>query len=105
MGSLRRVVARHIVRSLSTARIMKTKHLIASVTALCSSTVIPVHATPPQYGVTDLGTLGGVESSANSINDSGQIAGWSRINTTNSNYHAVRWTGTTPFELATLAVC
>ena len=55
---------------------------------------------------TDLGTLSGGGaggSQAYSINDSGQVAGWSGYNPTDSAlHHAVRWIGTTATDLGTL---
>ena len=50
---------------------------------------------------TDLGTLGGDQSRALGINDSGQVTGGAQY-LGNSIYHAVRWTGTTPTDLGTL---
>lgn len=45
--------------------------------------------TPSFYKVTGLGTLGGSESRAHSINNSGQVAGWSRT-PGNTAFHAFR---------------
>ena len=39
---------------------------------------------------TSLGTLGGVESAATAINDSGQVVGWA--STRAGKWHAVLWT-------------
>jgi probable HAF family extracellular repeat protein len=50
---------------------------------------------------TVLNTLGGNNSRAVAINDSGQIAGWSTL--ANGTQHAVTWNGsTTPIDLGTL---
>ena len=49
--------------------------------------------------MTDLGTLGGTSSSANGINDSGQIVGNS---TTASGYHAFLYSGSAMTDLGTL---
>lgn len=48
---------------------------------------------------TDLGTLGGRDSSGLGINASGEVTGWSG---TADGYHAVRWIGTVPTDLGTL---
>jgi probable HAF family extracellular repeat protein len=48
---------------------------------------------PPQYAVVDLGTLGGAESRAFAINESGQIVGWST--SADGRRHAFLWTADT----------
>ena len=77
--------------------------LAASAAALCVLTVVParIHASPPQFSITDLGTLGGGSSEGYGINASGQVAGAS-LNTGNPYNQAGRWTGVTPAELGTL---
>jgi probable HAF family extracellular repeat protein len=50
--------------------------------------------------VTDLGTLGGTESSAAAIADSGQIVGWA--DTSSGAQHAASWIGTKVTDLGTL---
>jgi probable HAF family extracellular repeat protein len=55
-------------------------------------------ASPPQYTLTDLGTLGGIYSSALGINASGQVVGQSFL-ADSTAYHAVRWDGTTATDL------
>jgi len=54
----------------------------------------------PSFTITDLGTLGGNESNALGINNSGQIVGYSR---TNSNLdHAFLWDRGSMVDLGTL---
>ena len=81
---------------------MKHTLFTVSAAALVAFTVLTSrsHGSPPQYTVTDLGTLGG-DSYAFSINASGQVAGYSFL-TGNSVDHAVRWADTTPTDLGTL---
>ena len=50
--------------------------------------------------VTDLGTLGGTNSDAAAINDSGQIVGWADIES--GAQHAASWIGTKVADLGTL---
>jgi probable HAF family extracellular repeat protein len=50
--------------------------------------------------VTDLGTLGGTESDAAAISDSGQIVGWA--DTPSGAQHAASWIGTKVTDLGTL---
>ncbi|MCX6977065.1 MAG: HAF repeat-containing protein, partial [Verrucomicrobia bacterium] len=59
-----------------------------------------IQASPPQFSVTVLGSLGGTGSAAFSINASGQVTGGSHPAV--GRDHAVRWTGTTPTDLGTL---
>lgn len=56
------------------------------------------HATA--YTFTDLSTQGGTSSSANAINNLGQVAGWAQ--TAGGEVHATVWNGTTPTDLGTL---
>lgn len=51
--------------------------------------------------VTDLGTLGGTNSGANSINNSGQAVGSSQMNGDTAE-HAVLWSNGTMIDLGTL---
>ena len=80
---------------------MKTTHtttsrlvLTASAAALCAFTTlsVPIHASPPQYTVTDLG-FGFLRGG---INDSAQVAFDS------SGNHAARWTGAAQESLETV---
>jgi len=86
--------------STSTARFLLT----ASAAVFCAFTMLParVHAGPPQYSVTVLGSLGGSLGTTNDyaigVNDSGQVAGAS-YPTGSGQPHAVRWTGTIPTDL------
>ena len=52
----------------------------------------------------DLGTLHGFAgaSKGNAINASGQVAGWSTLDSVPGGLHAVRWTGTAAEDLGTL---
>ncbi len=68
--------------------------------AFCSSAAL-VHAAPPKYTVTDLGTLGGDTSNGYGINALGQVVGSSLIKG-NTAKHAARWTGTTAQDLGSL---
>jgi probable HAF family extracellular repeat protein len=58
-----------------------------------AGTALPPRA--PQYTITDLGTLGGVNSQANAINDKGEIVGWSETANAdprgNAYRNAFRW--------------
>jgi probable HAF family extracellular repeat protein len=57
------------------------------------------------YTFTVLGTLGGSNSGANGINDSGQVVGFSQTTVDSVVYHATIWDGTalhTPTDLGTL---
>jgi probable HAF family extracellular repeat protein len=62
-------------------------------------TANPAGAQVPQsYTFTDLGTLGGRNSMANAVNDTGEIVGQSNP-ADGSYYRATVWNGTTPAEL------
>jgi probable HAF family extracellular repeat protein len=81
------------------------RHLFtASAILFCEFAMLPtrVHAIPPQYSVTVLGSLGGSLGTTNDyaigVNDSGQVAGVS-YPTGSGQPHAVRWTGTIPADL------
>jgi probable HAF family extracellular repeat protein len=54
-----------------------------------------------QYTVTDLGTLGGTESKAYGVNDSGQVVGYADT-TGNAARHAFFYSGSTMTDLGTL---
>jgi probable HAF family extracellular repeat protein len=45
----------------------------------------------PQYTITDLGTLGGHQSSATGINESGQVIGYANVDQNSNDYHAFVW--------------
>jgi probable HAF family extracellular repeat protein len=53
------------------------------------------------YTFTDLGTLGGTNSTANAINASGQVVGYANT-TGDTAYHATLWNGTNATDLGTL---
>ena len=77
--------------------------LTASTAALCAFTLLPVrvHASPPRYTVTVLGTLGGTDNAAYGINASGQVVGHSSY-PASPGYTistAVIWQGTAPTPL------
>ena len=57
--------------------------------------------TTPSYTITDLGTLGGVESWARGINNSGQVVGWSDLPGYTAT-HAFLYDGTSMHDLGTL---
>ena len=52
--------------------------------------------------LTDLGTLGGNDSAATSLNDKGQVVGYAKV-AGNANYHAFLWQNGTMRDLGTLA--
>jgi probable HAF family extracellular repeat protein len=54
----------------------------------------------PTYQVTDLGTLGGTDSVARAINDSGQVTGYAA--TADGAHHAFLWNGSAMQDLGTL---
>jgi probable HAF family extracellular repeat protein len=56
------------------------------------------HASEARYIFTPLGTLGGNQSEAFGINDSGQVVGYSRLSGDQEN-HATLWNGTTATDL------
>ena len=74
--------------------------LTASTAVFCAFTMFParVQASPPQYSVTVLDTLGGGGDVAIGVNDSGQVVGVS-YPSGSGQPHAVRWTGTIPTDL------
>lgn len=89
---------------------MKTKHLspsrlilTISTAALYAFTFHPTIslASPPQYTITDLGTLGGSFSYGVSVNASGQVAAYS-LTTNNNTNHAARGTNGSLTDLGTL---
>ncbi len=65
---------------------------------------ISAWASPGPYTITDLGTLGGADSRAFSLNDSGQVAGWAFVSggLGNGVSHAFRYTGGSMTDLGTL---
>jgi len=76
------------------------KNLITSL-IFCVSIFICKNAVAVQYEITDLGTLGGLSSSAKAINDLGQVTGSSP--TTGSAYtHAFMWDNGVITDLGTL---
>lgn len=67
----------------------------------CLSVLSATPAVAANYTITDLGTLGGVQSHAAAINASGQIAGWSEI-AGSSNRHAFLYSNGAMADLGTL---
>jgi probable HAF family extracellular repeat protein len=68
------------------------------------STIRPdLAASAPSYELVDLGTLGGDESQATSLNDSDWVAGWST--TADGTRHAFLWKDGTLTDLGTLGGC
>ena len=68
--------------------------LLVAATAACTVSVVasagPLVGLASAADVIDLGTLGGTESRATSVNDSGQVVGYSK--TSSGNTHAFSWT-------------
>src|SRR5215831_5306703 len=60
-----------------------------------------VKAEPPRYTITDLPSLGGTNSRANSINNRDWLAGYSNL-PGNQSRHAVLWRDSTMIDLGTL---
>ena len=80
---------------------MKLNPLIRNCFALISILAsLPAFAF--QYTVIDLGTLGGNFSSANAINNAGQVAGISAV-TSSINPHATLWSNGSGADLGVLA--
>ena len=79
---------------------MKKQFIIMMVSVLMLVGSGQVMAVTP-YTITDLGTLGGSESFASGINNSGKVVGYSPI-AENSDYHAFLYEGTTMNDLGTL---
>ena len=59
-----------------------------------------VHAAPPLYTVTDLGTLGGTRSIGLGINAKGEVVGWSLD--VHANKHAILYNRAQLHDLGTL---
>ena len=57
---------------------MKRQHILLPVVVISLLLLQLTFAASPRYEVIDLGTLGGNQSVAQSINDEGQIVGWAR---------------------------
>ncbi len=76
--------------------------LLFSFAVLCS--VLPALAGTPLYSLTDLGTLGGAQSSANAINNLGAVVGSADLATTNSfaTHHAFLYTNGVITDLGVL---
>jgi probable HAF family extracellular repeat protein len=58
-------------------------------------------ASAETYSLTDLGIVG-IGSSANAINNAGQVVGYSQTQPTGGANHATLWNGTAPTDLGTL---
>lgn len=54
-----------------------------------------------QYSLTDLGTLGGSSSEAFSVNNAGQVVGWTDLSNSNSDRHAFLYTSGSMADLGT----
>lgn len=75
----------------------------AGIALSLSATAAPVgrgYAQMPRYRIVDLGTLGGASSTAEAINEHGQVAGWS--DTAGGNHHAFLYSGGVMQDLGTL---
>jgi probable HAF family extracellular repeat protein len=70
--------------------------LLLATTLLVGWTDVPV----PRYRIVDLGTLGGPSSTAEAINERGQVAGWS--DTLSGNHHAFLYSDGGMQDLGTL---
>ena len=68
--------------------------------ALAASGTAPVSDASAQYAMTDIGSLGRLSTSPESINDTGQIVGFSQ--TPDGNQHAFLWQGGKMTKLAAL---
>ena len=82
-------------------KIRRTTRWIAQVSALFVLLLAQNSGAAQSYMFTDLGTLGGSNSSAAAINNVGQIVGWADTSG-NSALRATLWNGTTTTDLGTL---
>ena len=67
---------------------------------ICLSFWVFKQANAVSYSITDLGTLGGVNSVGLSINDNGSVVGWSE--TSSALKHAFVYDGNTMQDICTL---
>ena len=65
--------------------------MVAAIVAASGMGLSQTSLVNPQYTIKDLGTLGGTDSTAEGINDTGQVVGVSRISTGTS--HVFLYTG------------
>jgi probable HAF family extracellular repeat protein len=79
---------------------MKKNTLKIVLVIALSGLALSANATLPTYTFTDLGTLGGISSWANAINNSGQIVGYSW--TADRTVHATMWNGAVATDLGAL---
>ena len=87
--------------------------LLVTAALACRDTLPPATPAPlrpdvsssaPSYELVDLGTLGGFESQATSLNDSDQVVGWS-LDSANTYRHAFLWKDGVMSDVGTLGGC
>src|SRR5690348_4355014 len=101
MSALRHLCPLAVLRTTVTAiTFLVPLATLATLTTLVSPTT--VHAQGLRYAVKGLGTLGGTESFAMALNESGQVAGYSRIPVEGDNtFHAFFYSNGTMTDIGT----